>query len=109
MAVKKAEVLKVESSFLNFGDERRAKMVGHGVGLEVNEPPILSSYDLSEIPENCVLALDMHMMDEKAGVVKLEDMILIGKKNQFLTRSPRKLFEIESLLSKLVGHFQKCR
>jgi Xaa-Pro aminopeptidase len=84
-------------------------MIGHGVGLEVNEPPILSSYDLSEIPENCVLALDMHMMDEKAGVVKLEDMVLIGKKNQFLTRSPRKLFEIESLLSKLVGHFQKRR
>ena len=70
-------------------------MIGHGVGLEVNEPPILSSYDLSEISENCVLALDMHMMDEKVGVVKLEDMILIGKKNPFLTRSPRKHFEIE--------------
>jgi hypothetical protein len=50
-------------------------MIGHGVGLEVNEPPILLSYDLSEIPGNCVLALDMHMMDGKAGVVKLEDMI----------------------------------
>jgi Xaa-Pro aminopeptidase len=50
-------------------------MIGHGVGLEVNEPSILSSYDLSEIPGNCVLALDMHMMDGKAGVVKLEDMI----------------------------------
>ena len=84
-------------------------MIGHRVGLEVNEPPILFSYDLSEISENCVLALDMHMMDEKVGVVKLEDMILIGKKNQFLTRSPRKLFEVESLLSKLVGHFQKRR
>ena len=95
MAVKKAESLRVEESFLNLGGGKRLKMIGHGVGLEVNEPPILSSYDLSEIPENCVLALDMHMMDEKAGVVKLEDMILIGKKNQFLTRSPRKLFEIE--------------
>ena len=88
-------IIKVESSFLNFVGGRRSKMIGHGVGLELKEPPILSSYDLSEILENCVLALDMHMMDEKAGVVKLEDMILIGKKNQFLTRSPRKLFEIE--------------
>ena len=102
-------IIKVERSFLNFGNGRRLKMIGHGVGLEVNEPPILLNYDLSEIPGNCVLALDMHMMDEKAEVVKLEDMILIGKKNQFLTRSPRKLFEIESLLSKLVGHFQKRR
>jgi len=54
-------------------------MIGHGVGLELNEPPILLSYDLSEIPENCVLALDMHMMDETFGVVKLGDRILIGE------------------------------
>jgi Xaa-Pro aminopeptidase len=35
------------------------------------------------------------MMDEAAGVVKLEDMILIKKEgNEVLTRSPRRLFEI---------------
>ena len=82
MAVKKTEVLevlKVEDAFLNFGDGRRSKMIGHGVSLELNEPPILLSYDLSEIPENCVLALDMHMMDETFGVVKLGDRILIGE------------------------------
>jgi Xaa-Pro aminopeptidase len=66
------------------------------VGLELNEPPVLSRYDRSEILENSVLALDMHMMDKKAGVVKLEDMILVGRnENQLLTRSPRKLFEVE--------------
>ena len=72
-------IIKVERSFLNFGNGRRSKMIGHGVGLELNEPPILLSYDLSEIPENCVLALDMHMMDETFGVVKLGDRILIGE------------------------------
>lgn len=96
MAVKKAEELKVENSFLNFGDGRTSRMIGHGVGLELNEPPVLSRYDRSEILENSVLALDMHMMDKKAGVVKLEDMILVGRnENQLLTRSPRKLFEVE--------------
>jgi len=34
-------------------------------------------------------------MDEAAGVVKLEDLILIKEKgNEILTRSPRRLFEI---------------
>jgi len=95
MAIKKAEELRADEFFLNFGNGRKSKMIGHGVGLELNEPPILSSYDHSEIPESCVLALDMHMMDEKFGVVKLEDMILIGeKKNQLLTKSPRELFEV---------------
>jgi len=37
----------------------------------------------------------MHMMDEKSGVVKLEDMILIGEnKNELLTVTPRDLFEV---------------
>ena len=95
MAVKKAEELQVDKPFLNFGNGRKSKIIGHGVGLEINEPPILSDYDHSIISDGFVLALDMHMMDEKLGVVKLEDMILIGKKNQLLTKTPRELFEVE--------------
>lgn len=95
MAVKKAEELHVDKPFLNFGNGRKSKIIGHGVGLEINEPPILSDYDHSIISDGFVLALDMHMMDEKLGVVKLEDMILIGEKNKLLTKTPRELFEIE--------------
>jgi Xaa-Pro dipeptidase len=95
MAVKKAEELQVDKPFLNFGNGRKSKIIGHGVGLEINEPPVLSDYDHSIISDGFVLALDMHMMDEKVGVVKLEDMILIGEKNKLLTKTPRELFEIE--------------
>ena len=95
MAVKKAEELQVDKPFLNFRNGRKSKIIGHGVGLEINEPPILSDYDHSIISDDFVLALDMHMMDEKFGVVKLEDMILIGEKNKLLTETPRELFEIE--------------
>ena len=94
MAVKKAEELQVDKPFLNFGNGRKSKIIGHGVGLEINEPPILSDYDHSIISDGFVLALDMHMMDEKFGVVKLEDMILIGEKNKLLTKTPRELFEV---------------
>jgi Xaa-Pro aminopeptidase len=95
MAVRKAEELQVDKPFLNFGNGRKSKIIGHGVGLEINEPPILSDYDHSIISQDVVLALDIHMMDEKFGVVKLEDMILIGEKNKLLTKTPRELFEIK--------------
>ena len=41
------------------------------------------------------MALDMHIMDENVGVVKLEDMILVTDKgNEILTKSPRQLIEL---------------
>ncbi len=95
LAFQKARELGREEPFQHFGKGKRSPIVGHGIGLELNEPPILSGHDASEIPEDCVVALDMHMMDGEAGVVKLEDMIRIGKGgNEILTKSPRDLFEV---------------
>ncbi len=72
-----------------------SRMIGHGVGLELNEPPTLAEHDHSEVSDGFVLALDMHMMDENVGVVKLEDMILItGNGNEVLTKTPRHLFAV---------------
>jgi Xaa-Pro aminopeptidase len=95
MAIEKSKDLKVADAFLNFGKGRKSLMIGHGIGLELNEPPILSWYDDSEVSDGHVVALDMHMMDENAGVVKLEDIILITDNgNERLTKSPRDLFEL---------------
>jgi Xaa-Pro aminopeptidase len=95
MAVEKAKTLGREGQFQNFGRGKISRLIGHGIGLELNEPPIPSEYDHSPVDENYVIALDMHMMDSDVGVVKLEDMILIGKDgNEILTKSPRELFEI---------------
>ena len=97
MALMKSEDLKVSDGFLNFGHGNKSIIIGHGVGLELNEPPILSPYDHSKLSEGYVIALDMHMLSEDTGVVKLEDMILIKRDgNEILTRSPRQLFEIEN-------------
>ena len=95
MAIEKAKELKITEAFLNFGKGKTGRMIGHGIGLELNEPPILSEYDDSEVSDGYVIALDMHMMDENVGVVKLEDMILItANGNEILTKSPRDLFEL---------------
>ena len=95
MAMEKSKELRVTDAFLNFGKGKKSQIIGHGVGLELNEPPVLSNYDDSEVSDGYVVALDMHMMDENIGVVKLEDMILIRNNgNEILTRSPRQLFEV---------------
>ena len=82
-------------TFMNFGKGRRSELIGHGVGVELNEPPLLSPRDSSIISEGNVIALDMHMLDERAGAVKLEDMVLVtASGNEVLNITPRELFEI---------------
>jgi Xaa-Pro dipeptidase len=94
-AVEKAEELGRSKHFQNFGRGKKSRIIGHGIGIELNEPPVPSEYDHSEVGDHYVIALDIHMMDEHAGVVKLEDMILIGHEgNEVLTKSPRCLFEV---------------
>jgi Xaa-Pro aminopeptidase len=95
MARQKANDRGRSAEFMSFGGGKASRILGHGIGLELNEPPILSEHDTSSIPEGCVVALDMHMMAEGGGVVKLEDMIHVGRGgNEILTRSPRRLFEV---------------
>jgi Xaa-Pro dipeptidase len=95
MAVDMANRLGRSDQFQGFGRGKRSRLIGHGIGLELNEPPIPSEYDSSRIEDGFVIALDMHMMDEDSGVVKLEDMILISEGgNEILTITPRKLFEV---------------
>jgi len=95
MARRKADDLGRSREFMSFGGGKASRILGHGIGLELNEPPILSEHDASSIPEGCVVALDMHMMTEGGSVVKLEDMVLVGRGgNEILTRTPRRLFEV---------------
>ncbi|HAJ28094.1 MAG TPA: hypothetical protein DCG53_12770 [Syntrophus sp. (in: bacteria)] len=95
MAVKKADELGRQDQFQHFGGGKRSRLIGHGIGLELNEPPIPSECDHSPVEEGYVIALDLHMLDAELGAVKLEDMILIkGTESEILTTSPRKLFEV---------------
>jgi len=95
LAKQKADGMGRSAEFMSFGKGRSSRIFGHGIGLELNEPPILSGSDSSLIPEGCVIALDMHMMIEGGEIVKLEDMIHVGNNgNEILTKTPRRLFEV---------------
>lgn len=96
LAWERAKELKSERCFMSFGERQNTSFIGHGIGLECNELPMLSPNDDSVLEAGCTLALDMHMLHPEQGAVKLEDTILITDTGaEILTVSPRELFEIE--------------
>jgi Xaa-Pro aminopeptidase len=69
--------------------------IGHGIGLELNEPPLVTARNQDPILAGTVLALEMHLLQEKAFALKMEEMLLIGEKeNSFMIRTPRTLLEV---------------
>lgn len=95
LALARAGQLGRAEQFQSFGPGRRSRLIGHGIGVELNEPPIIMENDQGIIEEGFVMALDIHMLDQSLGVVKLEDMILVGNSgNEILNLSPRGLCEI---------------
>lgn len=95
VGMEKANECGVADAYLSFGKGRKSHMIGHGIGLECTEPPIISQNDRSFIQENDVLAVEMHMFRQSAGVVKIEDMFRVGSnRNEILTKTPRVLLEV---------------
>ena len=93
-AIKESKSTGFHDSFLKFGNGKKSALAGHGVGIELNEPPVIFSNNKQKIMENNVLAVELHMMDDKAGVLKLEDTVHVRKDhNKILTVSSRDLFE----------------
>ncbi len=94
-AAEKAEKLKVFEGFLSFGNGKRSHMIGHGVGVEISEPPVISVGSNARVFENYVLGIEMHLLDDEAGAMKLEDTVLVGRHgNEILTVSSRELGEV---------------
>lgn len=94
LALKKAAEMGVQEQFLKFTGDSHCRLIGHGVGIEVNEPPVLIANNRATIPDNAVLAIEMHMLDKRAGVVKIEDTVLISSAgNEILTKASRDLIE----------------
>jgi Xaa-Pro aminopeptidase len=95
VASSRAAKLGVDEYFLGL-PPRKGNFIGHGIGLDANEPPIL--FDKSPIPlkSGYVVTLELHLTHPKHGAVKLEDMVLIERNGcQVLSLTGRDLFEID--------------
>jgi len=88
--------LSLEPFFMRLGrDRKRVPFIGHGVGLELNEPPMLGQNSDETIEEGMIFALEMEMTHGPGEVVKLEDTLLMTSKGvELLTLTPRDLHEV---------------
>jgi len=92
LAEERAAALGLGEAFLGFDAQPRAHFVGHGVGLELNEPPLLVCKGQSVLQAGMVLAIEMHAMEAGGHTIKLEDTVhLTSNGVDILTLSPREL------------------
>ncbi len=97
-----AENAGILDSFLKFSDGKMAHFVGHGVGLDLNEPPFLSRGGEEKIVAGMVLAIELHLCDAEAGMLKLEDMILVQDDGcRILTKTDRELIPVPDSVAQI--------
>jgi Xaa-Pro aminopeptidase len=68
-----AEFLK---NFMGFGN-RQAKFLGHGIGLVVDEVPVIAKGFDAPLQENMVIALEPKKGIEKVGMVGIENTFIV--------------------------------
>jgi Xaa-Pro aminopeptidase len=92
LAQGRAADLGLGETFMGFESQPKAHFVGHGIGLELNEPPLLVRGGDILLESGMVLAIEMHVMVPGGLTVKLEDTVhLTGEGVEVLTKSPREL------------------
>jgi len=86
--------LGVNDYFLGL-DPRKANFIGHGIGLDANEPPVLFAQSDFVLRKNFVITIEIHLTHPQYGAVKLEDMVLIKENgHEILSVTKRDLFVI---------------
>jgi Xaa-Pro aminopeptidase len=76
-------------------EEQRGTFVGHGLGLEIDEPPLLSPKDETVLRENMTFTTELFIVHPSFGEVKLEDTVLVTEDGtELMTRIERRVFEI---------------
>jgi Xaa-Pro aminopeptidase len=94
-SLSEAEGLKLGyQDFLGGPPKSKAGFVGHGVGLQIDEYPVLGPVD-HEIVENMTVAVEPKMIYPGEGVVGIEDTFLVGANGvERLTRLPREIWRV---------------
>jgi len=62
-ALSKAGSIGLKGSFMRFDNGSRAHFIGHGIGLEINEPPLLSATSDIVVSPGMTIALELHLME----------------------------------------------
>ena len=92
-AVAVAERAGLGAHFMGHGGEQ-VRFIGHGVGLELDELPVLTTSDLA-LEEGMVFALEPKFVLPGVGAVGIENTFVVGRDGlRSLTTAPEDLYEL---------------
>ncbi len=87
---------KTEYGRYFMGHEEKGKFVGHGLGLELDEPPIIGPDDPTVISEGMTLAVEINTIIPRFGTIKIEDSVVVNSAGiEMLSNTERRLFEVD--------------
>lgn len=70
--------------------------LGHGIGIEVHEPPYVSPKSNSNLEERMVFSVEPGIYLPEFGGVRIEDLVVLEEKGpRLLTQAPRELIELK--------------
>ena len=85
---------KLEQYFQGYGD-MQGHYIGHGIGLEMDEPPVLAKGSAAILQENMAVAIEPKVIIPEWGAIDLEDtMIVTALGCEILGQVPQELFEV---------------
>jgi Xaa-Pro aminopeptidase len=71
--------------------------IGHGLGLEFDEPPVLGPHVETPLEERMVLTIEPKLIAPGRGTVNFEDDVVVGVDGaEYLSDLPRELFVLEA-------------
>lgn len=77
------------------GTEQQAKFVGHGIGIQINELPVLTPRSKEELQPNMVFALEPKFVIPEVGAVGIENSFLVTENGlEKLTHFPEDIIEL---------------
>ena len=93
LAIDKVEKEKLSSYFM--GTKQQAKFIGHGIGIQINELPVLTPRSRELLEPNMVFALEPKFVIPNVGAVGIENSYLVIDNGlEKLTHSQEEIIEL---------------
>lgn len=92
-----AETMAGEAGLADYfmGHRQKAGFVGHGVGIEINELPVLAPRSRDIIAEGNVIAVEPKFVIPGTGAVGIENTYIVGRDaTECITRAPEQLVSL---------------
>ncbi|NLX90914.1 MAG: aminopeptidase P family protein [Firmicutes bacterium] len=94
LAFKMAKEMGYEENFMGYGSEK-ARFVGHGVGLELDELPVLTAKQHYPLAEGMVFALEPKILFKDTAIAGVENTVFFNGSNlEKITLYPEEIISI---------------